>query len=187
MKIPVGVSNRHLHISKDDMKILFGSNELTKFKDLNQPGQYAAAEKVELVGPKGKIPGARVLGPFRGKTQVEVSRTDAMKLGINPPVRDSGDLAGSVGITIVGPQGQVELTEGVIIAHRHIHIPSDLAQEHGLKNKEMVAVRAEGERGLVYEQVLVRVSDKFSLQFHVDIDEANAALLNSGEFVTLVR
>jgi putative phosphotransacetylase len=187
MKIPVGVSNRHLHISKDDMKILFGSNELTKFKDLNQPGQYAAAEKVELVGPKGKISGARVLGPFRGKTQVEVSRTDAMKLGINPPVRDSGDLAGSVGITIVGPQGQVELTEGVIIAHRHIHIPSDLVQEHGLKNKEMVAVRAEGERGLVYEQVLVRVSDKFSLQFHVDIDEANAALLNSGEFVTLVR
>lgn len=187
MKIPVGVSNRHLHLSKEDMEILFGSTELAKFKDLKQPGQYAAEEKVDLVGPKGNISGVRVLGPFRGKTQIEVSRTDAMKLGINPPVRDSGDLAGSAGVTIVGPHGQVELKEGVIIAHRHIHISSGLAQEQGLKDKEMVAVRAEGERALVYEQVMVRVSDKFSLEFHVDIDEANAAHINSGDFVTLIR
>jgi putative phosphotransacetylase len=186
LKIPVGVSNRHVHVSEKDMEILFGSGKgLTKFKDLGQPGQYAADEKVELIGPKGSIGGVRVLGPTRGRTQVEISRTDAFKLGITPPVRDSGDLDGSAPITLKGPQGSVELNEGVIIAHRHIHITPDLAEKHGLQDKQMVSVACEGPRALTFDKVLVRVSDKFALEFHVDVDEANAALLNNGDEVTL--
>lgn len=187
LKIPVGVSNRHIHVSEKDMETLFGSgSQLTKFKDLAQPGQYAAEEKVEMIGPKGSIGGVRVLGPTRGKTQIEISRTDSFKLGLNPPVRDSGDLAGSEPITLKGPQGSVELTEGVIIAHRHIHITPDLAEKHGLQDKQMVSVSCDGPRALTFGNVLVRVSDKFSLEFHVDVDEANAALLKNGDQVTLL-
>lgn len=187
LKIPVGVSNRHIHVSEADMAVLFGSGQkLTHFKDLKQPGQYAAEEKVDLVGPRGTIAGVRVLGPTRGQTQVEVSRTDSIKLGINPPVRDSGDLKGSEPITLKGPNGSVELSEGVIIAHRHMHITPELAKEHGLKDKQMVSVSCDGPRALTYGNVLVRVSDKFSLEFHVDIDEANAALLSNNDQVTLL-
>lgn len=188
LKIPVGVSNRHIHVAEKDMVTLFGPDyQLKHFKDLKQPGQYAAEEKVDLIGPKGTIGNVRVLGPTRGQTQIEVSRTDAIKLGINPPVRDSGDLKGSASITLKGSHGSVDLEEGVIIAHRHIHITPDLAEQYGLKDKEMVSVACSGERALTFEKVLVRVSDKFSLEFHVDIDEANAALLNTGEEVTLKK
>lgn len=186
LKIPVGVSNKHIHIAEKDMAAIFGPDyELNRFKDLKQPGQYAAEEKVDLVGPRGCIPNVRVLGPTRGQTQVEVSRTDAIKLGINPPVKDSGDLAGSEAITLKGPQGSVDLKDGVIIAHRHIHITPDLAEAHGLRDKQMVSVICPGTRALTFDQVLVRVSEKFSLEFHLDIDEANAALLNSGDEVLL--
>ena len=186
LSIPVGVSNRHIHVAEEDMISLFGPNYILKrFKDLKQPGQYAAEEKVDLIGPRGSIGNVRVLGPTRGQTQIEVSRTDAIKLGINPPVRDSGDLKGSAGITLKGPYGSVDLENGVIIAHRHIHITPDLAETHGLKDKQMVAVSCPGARALTFEQVLVRVSSKYSLEFHIDIDEANAALLESGDEVTL--
>lgn len=187
LKIPVGVSNRHVHVSEKDMVTLFGSgNGLTKFKDLAQPGQYAAEEKVDIVGPKGSIDGVRVLGPTRGQTQIEISRTDSFRLGLKPPVRDSGDLQGSEPITLKGPQGSVELREGVIIAQRHIHITPELAEKYGLKDKQMVAVTCDGPRALTFGNVLVRVSDKFSLEFHVDVDEANAAFLNNGDEVTFL-
>lgn len=187
LKIPVGVSNRHVHVSEKDMAILFGpGHPLTKFKDLAQPGQYAAEEKVDLVGPKGTIAGVRVLGPTRGQTQIEVSRTDSFQLGLNPPVRDSGDLAGSEPITLKGPQGSVELKEGVIIAHRHIHITPDLAKKFGLTDKQMVSVTCAGPRALTFGMVLIRVSEKYSLEYHIDIDEANAALLGNGSEVTLL-
>lgn len=186
LKVPVGVSNKHIHVSDKDMEVLFGKgSQLTRIKDLGQPGQYAADERVDLVGPKGTIAKVRVLGPTRGQTQIEISRTDSFKLGVNPPVRDSGDLAGSEPIKIQGPQGSIELREGVIIAHRHIHITPDLAEEHGLKDKQMVSVKCPGPRALTFDKVLVRVSDKFSLEFHVDIDEANAAMLANGDEVTV--
>lgn len=188
LKIPTGISNRHLHVSDQDMQSLFGADyELKRFKDLKQPGQYAAEEKVDLVGPRGTIKGVRVLGPSRAKTQIEVSRTDAIKLGVNPPVRDSGDLKQSEPIKIVGPAGEVELSEGVIIAHRHIHITPEEATKHDLTDKQMVSVFCGGQRSLVFNNVLVRVSDKFALEFHVDIDEANAAMLNNGDLVELVK
>lgn len=186
VKIPVGVSNRHVHVSENDMVTLFGLGaSLTRFKDLGQPGQYAAEEKVELVGPKGSLGGVRVLGPTRGQTQIEISRTDSFKLGINPPVRDSGDLQGSAPITLKGPNGSVELSQGVIIAHRHIHVTPELAKKHGLRDKQMVSLTCDGPRALTFANVLVRVSDKFSLEFHIDVDEANASLLNNGDEVTL--
>lgn len=187
LKIPVGVSNRHIHVSEADMAVLFGSGyKLNHFKDLKQPGQYAAEEKVDLVGPKGTISGVRVLGPTRGQTQIEISRTDSIKLGLNPPVRDSGDLKGSEPITLKGPEGSVELKEGVIIAHRHMHITPELAQRYGLQDKQLVSVSCDGPRALSFGNVLVRVSPQFSLEFHIDIDEANAALLGNKDEVTLL-
>jgi len=184
LKVPVGVSNKHIHVSEKDMVTLFGPDyQLKHFKGLKQPGQYAAEEKVDLVGPKGSIGNVRVLGPTRGQTQIEVSRTDSIKLGINPPVRDSGDLKGSESVTLKGPQGSVDLKEGVIIAHRHIHITPELAEEHGLEDKQMIEVSCTGPRALTFGKVLVRVSDKYSLELHVDIDEANAAMLNNGDEV----
>lgn len=187
LKIPVGVSNRHIHVSEADMAVLFGSGyKLKLFKDLKQPGQYAAEEKVDLVGPKGTISGVRVLGPTRGQTQIEISRTDSIKLGLNPPIRDSGDLKGSEPITLKGPEGSVELKEGVIIAHRHMHITPELAQKYGLQDKQLVSVSCDGPRALSFGNVLVRVSPQFSLEFHIDIDEANAALLGNNDEVTLL-
>ncbi|HOB35791.1 MAG TPA: phosphate propanoyltransferase [Bacillota bacterium] len=188
LKIPVGVSNRHVHLSAQDLEKLFGPGyQLTRSKDLGQPGQYAADEKVELIGPRGSIAGVRVLGPSRNRTQVEISRTDSFKLGISPPVRDSGELDGSAPITIKGPLGSIELQEGAIIAHRHIHITPDLAEANGLEDKQLVSVRCDGPRALTFDKVLVRVSENFSLEFHVDVDEANAALLNNGDLVTLLK
>lgn len=186
--IPVGLSNRHVHLSQEHISILFGEGyELTKFKDLSQPGQYACNEKVDVVGPKGTLKGVRVLGPARSKTQVEISITDGFVLGVNPPVRDSGDLAGSPGAKIVGPKGEVELTEGVIAAARHIHMHTSDAEKFGVKDKEIVKVRVEGKRGLVFENVLARVNPNYALEFHVDIDEGNAAGLKNGDKVEIVK
>ncbi|MDW7672892.1 MAG: PduL/EutD family phosphate acyltransferase, partial [Bacillota bacterium] len=136
-KIPIALSNRHLHISREHLDILFGiGHELKKMKDLKQPGQYAAEEKVDLVGPKGTIKGVRVLGPVRNKTQIEISFADSFVLGIKPPVRDSGDLVNSPGVKIVGPSGEVEIEEGVIAAARHIHMTPDIAEVWGVKDKD---------------------------------------------------
>jgi len=187
--IVVGVSNRHVHLSKEDIEILFGKGyELKPVKDLGQPGQYAADEKVIIVGPKGAIEQVRVLGPARNNTQIEISRTDAFKLGLNPPVRDSGDIENTPGIVIVGPKGTVIKDKGVILAKRHIHMHPKDAQHYGVKDKDIVKVVCEKEgRRLIFDDVLVRVSEKFALEFHVDTDEANAALLKNGDLVWIIE
>ncbi|KPU26392.1 propanediol utilization protein [Caloranaerobacter sp. TR13] len=187
-ELPIALSNRHVHLSKEHIEKLFGEGyELTKMKDLSQPGQFAAEEKIDVVGPKGTLKGVRVLGPARGATQVEISLTDGFKLGVVPPVRNSGDLAGSPGAKLVGPKGEVELKEGIIAAARHIHMHTDDAEDFGVKDKDIVKVRVGGERGLVFENVLVRVSPKYALEMHVDVDEGNAAGVKNGDMVELIK
>ncbi len=188
MMLSVGISNRHLHLSAEDIETLFGKGyELTKFKDLSQPGQYAAEEKVDLVGPKGTLKGVRVLGPARKQTQVEISLTDSFVLGVKPPVRDSGDLEASPGVKIVGPKGEVDISEGVIVAGRHIHMHTDDAAKFGVVDRERVSVRTTGERSVLFENVLVRVHPTFALEMHVDVDEGNAAGLKNGDMVELIK
>jgi len=187
--IIAGVSNRHVHLSREDLDLLFGKGyTLTPTKDLGQPGQFACKEMVTIVGPKGSIENVRILGPERKDTQIEISLTDAFKLGIMPPVRDSGDIEGTPGITIIGPNGKLEKEKGVIIAKRHVHMrPSD-AEKFGVKDKDIVKVIVEnGDRKLIFDDVLIRVSEKFALEFHVDTDEANAALLKTGDVVYIVE
>jgi len=187
MSLPIALSNRHLHLSKEDIETLFGAGyELIKLKDLSQPGQYAAVEKVDIVGPKGTIKGVRVLGPARPKTQIEISLTDSFILGVNPPVRDSGDLANSPGVKIVGPKGEVALSEGVIIASRHIHMHTTDAEKFGVVDKQRVKVRTSGDRALIFEKVLVRVHPTYALEMHVDVDEGNAASVRNGDLVELI-
>ncbi len=179
--VPVGLSNRHVHLSKEHIDILFGEGyELTNFKDLSQPGQFAANEKIKVVGPRGEL-NMRVLGPARNTTQVEISVTDGFALGVNPPVRDSGALADSPGAKLVGPKGEVEIDLGIIAAARHIHMHTSDAEKFGLQDKDRVSVKVEGERGLVFNNVLVRVHPQYALEFHLDIDEGNAAGLKNGQ------
>ncbi|GGK12508.1 propanediol utilization phosphotransacylase [Caldalkalibacillus thermarum] len=186
-KIPVGISNRHVHLSPEHLEQLFGKGyELTELKPLSQPGQFAAQETVTLVGPKGEIPKVRILGPARGHTQVEISKTDSYKLGVNPPVRDSGDIEGTPGIKIIGPKGEVELDKGVIIASRHIHFHTSDAEKFGVKDGDRVRIRAGGERAVIFENVLCRVSDNYALDCHLDTDEGNAAGLKTGDYVELI-
>ncbi len=181
-EVPLGISNRHVHLSQDHLEKLFGEgSQLTKAKDLSQPGQFAANETVMLVGPKGVIEKVRVLGPVRKQTQVEITITDSFKLGVKAPLRDSGDLVGSAPITIVGPKGTVVLQEGAIVAARHIHMHTSEAEKLGLKDGDKVSVRAKGPRGIIFGDVLVRVSDNYSLEMHVDTDEANAVGLRNGD------
>jgi len=187
--IPVGVSNRHIHTSQEDWDVLFGKGtDPRKFRSVKQPGFYACYETVSLEGPKGKIENVRLIAPHRPGTQVEVSRTDAMALGAKPPVRDSGKLDGSAPVKIVGPKGTLEVRQGLILARRHIHFAPKEAEEFGIKDGDVVRVRAGigGERELVFEQVLCRISDKFALEFHLDTDEANASLVKSGDTVFIV-
>jgi len=187
-KVPVGISNRHVHLTQEDLELLFGPGyQLTKKKDLSQPGQFASEETVNLIGPKRPLQRVRILGPVRPQTQVEISLTDSFVLGLTPPVRDSGDLAGSPGLTIEGPKGKIELKEGVIIAQRHLHLHTTEAEELGLKDKEYINVKTEGPRSVIFEQVLVRVGPKYAKDLHVDTDEGNAAALKNGELVTIVR
>lgn len=188
MQVPIEVSARHVHLSKADAEILFGADfVLSKLRDLSQIGQFAANEKVKLVGPVGEITQVRVVGPYRRETQVEVSETDAKQLGLEPPVRDSGDLAGSVGARIIGPAGQVDLKQGVIIALRHLHLDPRTAEELGLRDGNKVKLDIGGKRDLLYENVLVRVRSDFRPAMHIDTDEANAAGIdksnNVGEII----
>ncbi|MCR6544898.1 phosphate propanoyltransferase [Dehalobacterium formicoaceticum] len=186
-KIPIGISNRHVHLSGHDLEILFGGNAtLTRFKDLSQPGQFACAEKVTLVGPKGVIENVRILGPTRNRTQVEISVSDCFKLGVKAPIRDSGDLSGSAGLTLVGPAGSVTVPEGCIIAARHIHMHPKEAARFNVKDGERINVQTEGARGVVFCEVMVRVSEEYNLEMHVDMDEANAASLKNGDFVKII-
>lgn len=187
-QLPVGVSGRHVHVSAEALARLFGPGyELRIRRDLTQPGQYAAEETVTIVGPKRALENVRILGPARSLTQVEVSRSDGFMLGVHPPVRLSGDVTGTPGITIVGPRGEIHIDQGVIVAARHIHMTPSDAAAFGVKDGELVRVRAESERPITFEDVVIRVREDFALDFHVDTDEGNAAFLNTGDTVTVLR
>ena len=180
-KILVETSARHVHVTKEHLAILFGEGHtLTNKKDLSQPGQFACEEKVTVVGPKSSLK-ASILGPERPETQVELSLTDARSIGVVAPVRESGDIAGSGACKLVGPCGEVELTEGVIAAKRHIHFAPADAEKFGVEDKQVVSVKVETNgRSLIFGDVVCRVSPKYALAMHIDTDEANAALA-SGE------
>ena len=185
--IPVGVSGRHVHLSRAHLDALFGPGyELTKKKDLSQPGQFASEETVDIMTTKGAFTRVRILGPVRKDTQIELSLTDAVKLGINPPIRDSGNVAGSPGVVLVGPNGTITLDQGAIAALRHIHMTPADAERFGVKDKDIVQVECPGERGMIMGQVLVRVNDQYALEMHVDTDEGNAACLKTGDKVRIV-
>lgn len=180
--IPIGVSNRHVHLCKEHLDLLFGKNHPLTFKKELMGGQFAAAETVTLLSSKMKTIGmVRVLGPLRDASQVEISKTDAFTLGINPPVRESGHLSGSVPITLIGPAGSVSLTEGCILAQRHIHMSTEDARRFGVSDHDMVEVQAGcSQRGGILKQVLVRVDDSFTLELHLDTDEANGLGIATG-------
>ena len=173
----VETSARHVHLAEADFKVLFGENAtLTKKKDLSQPGQYACEERVTVKGTKKDLPGVSILGPFRKDAQVEVSATDCRTLGVKPVIRESGDIKGSAPITLVGPAGQVELSEGCIVAKRHIHMTTKDAEELGVTNGQIVQMEVNtAERSLIFGDVVVRVRDDFALAAHIDTDESNAA------------
>ena len=175
-KIMVETSAHHLHVTAETFAKLYGEGKnLTNKKDLSQPGQFACAEKVTIVGPRGEMT-MSILGPFRNDNQVEISLTDARKLGVVPPVRESGDVAGTPGCILRGPEGEVEIDHGIIVAKRHIHLTPETAVEYGVEDKQIVKVAVGGEgRKLVFDDVVVRVSPKFFPAVHLDTDEANAA------------
>lgn len=186
MKLPIALSNKHVHLSQADVDALFGEGyQLTPFKPLSQPGQYACEEKVTVVGPKGQQT-MRVLGPVRPESQVEVSLADARGLGIAVPVRQSGDVEGTPGCKLVGPKGEVEITEGVIIAARHIHLYPETAETYGLKDGDIVSIQTNGERALIMNNVLVRAGEGNADEVHIDTDEANACNLDSGMMVEII-
>lgn len=182
--IPLGVSSRHVHLSAEDFQRLFPGQTLTVKKQLKQPGQFAAEQMVTLKGPKGELGRVRVLGPFRSQTQVEISFSDARALGVEAPLRLSGELAQSAGITLQSAQGEVPLTEGVIIARRHIHMSPLEATLYGVRHGDTVQVAVTGtERRLIFDDVAVRVAEDMRLEMHIDTDEANAAQLGAGAAV----
>lgn len=176
--VPVGVSNRHIHLSQEHLEVLFGKGyELTKLKDLSQPGQYACAEKLEVVGPKGKLK-ASILGPTRPATQVELSLTDARSIGVSAPIRESGSIDGTPGCKLVNPENgaEYEIATGVIAAKRHIHLTPADAAEIGVADKQIVSVKiTNADRSTIFGDVVCRVSDKFATAMHIDTDEANAS------------
>ena len=187
-EVKIGLSNKHVHLSQKDLDVLFGEgHELTPTKALVQPGQFAAEEKVDIVGPKNTIKGVRVLGPVRPDTQVELALTDARGIGIKAPVRESGKLDGTPGCKLVGPCGEVELEKGVIAALRHVHLNDEQAAEAGVKDGEIVSIKIEGERGLVFDNVLVRAGAKHFAEVHLDTDEGNAAGCGPDAVCTILK
>lgn len=187
--VPVGVSNRHIHLSKEDLETLFGAGyQLTPIKDLSQPGQFACKEQLTIIGPSLRpIEGVRVLGPVRKESQVEISRTDSFTLKVKPPVRESGDIKGSAPITIIGPKGTVTLKEGCIIANRHIHMSDEEGKVFGLNDGDYVTVEIDGERRTTFYDVQVRVNKAFRLEMHIDTDDANAAGIGNGFKVRILK
>lgn len=187
-KVLVETSARHVHLSEEHIAVLFGEGAtLTHKKDLSQPGQYACQERVDVVGPKKTISNVIVLGPARPKTQVEVALTDARVLGVPGVVRMSGDIAGTPGCKLVGPAGEVELTEGVMVAKRHIHMNPEEAAQLNVEDKEVVKVRIESERSAELDDVVVRVSPKFTLAMHIDTDESNATCAFGTCYGTIIK
>lgn len=178
----IETSARHVHVSRRVLDILFGEGyTLTKKKDLSQPGQYACEERVAVIGPKSSFPAVSILGPERKETQVELSASDARSIGVKAPIRESGDLEGSAPCKLVGPKGEVELKDGVIVAKRHIHMTPEDAEKYGTKDKQIVSVKVESaERSLIFGDVVVRVSPSYALAMHIDTDESNAASCTPG-------
>ena len=189
MEVLVETSARHMHVTQADLETLFGKGyELTKKKDLSQPGQFACAERVDVVGPKKTLAGVSILGPVRPETQVELSLTDARSIGVAAPIRESGDIAGSGACKLVGPCGEVELKEGVIAAKRHIHMTTADAAAMGLTDKQIVSVKIPSEgRETIFGDVIVRVSDKYALAMHIDTDESNAACAAPGMMGEIIK
>jgi len=187
-KIPIGVSARHVHLAQAEVEQLFGENyQLTPKFELSQPGQFAAEETIVVAGPKGSIERVRILGPARSLSQVEVSWTDAMKLGLKPPLRISGDIQGSSPVTLIGPKGSVVLNEGLIIAQAHIHMsPADSAKFNVIDGQS-VQIKVEGIRPIILSNVVIRVSERYRLEMHIDTDEANAGLIQQGTLAEIVH
>lgn len=186
--VPIGVSARHVHLTQEHVEALFGPGyQLTKKKEL-MGGQFASNELVTLVGLKLRaIENVRILGPVRSKSQVEISATDSIKLGVKAPIRESGNIAGSAPIAVVGPKGAIYLNEGCIVAKRHIHMSPKDAQAAGVHDGQIVSVKADNERGTVFNQVQIRVDDSFTLEMHIDTDEANAATIKTGDTVRIIK
>ena len=187
-KILIEVSARHVHVTTEDLETLFGKGyQLTPKKDLSQPGQYAAAERVDLVGPRSTLKNVSILGPVRSASQVEVSMSDARTLGLNPSIRESGNIDGTIGVQLVGPAGSVTLDKGLIVAKRHVHLTPEAAEAQGVVNGQVVEIKVQtDDRSMTFGDVVIRVSEKFAPAMHIDTDEANAAGITStawGEIV----
>ena len=188
MEVSVGISNRHVHLTQEHFIELFGLDAVLENKNsINQPGQFASYSLVTLKTEKGQIENVRVLGPLRNYTQIEISKTDSYKLGINPPIRKSGDVKESCPITLIGPKGVLELNEGCIIADRHIHILPKQAEVYGLSDMEEVSVLIPGEKGGILSHVRLRISDNSYYELHLDTDDANAHMLKNGDIVKIVK
>lgn len=186
--IPVGVSNRHLHLSQSDMDVLFGKDySFTPIKDLTQPGQFACKETVTICGPKGSLEKIRVLGPARSDTQVEILAGDTFKLGIKAPVKMSGEVDGTPGITIIGPKGSVIKDKGVMVAQRHIHMTLKESEYYGVKDGQIVDIKIDGPRGGIISNVIVRANDSSALECHLDTEEANALGITSSSKIKIVK
>ena len=186
--VPVASSNKHIHLSREDVEKLFGAGyELKKLRDLSQPGQFACQETLTFEGPKGRLENLRVLGPERKETQVELSVTDCFKAGVKPVVRMSGELENTPGGKLIGPAGEADLKKGVIVAERHLHMSGPQAEAYGLKNGDVVKIRKEGARPVVFEGVKVRCGNGHELEVHLDTDEANAALIKNGDLMEIVK
>jgi propanediol utilization protein len=186
--VPVGISNRHIHLSQRDLDVLFGAGyQLTKTKDLSQPMQYACKETLTIGGPRGAIEKVRILGPVRSESQVEILQADCFKLGINGPVKMSGDLQGTPGITLIGPKGSILLSQGVIIAQRHIHMTLEDAKRLDVTDGEQVSIQVDGLRGGTYSNVAIRANNTSALECHLDTEEANAMNLVSTSKITIIK
>lgn len=186
--IEVEASGRHVHLAEKDIEKLFGANyKLTKIKDLSQPGQFACKERVTIKGPKGSIKNVVVLGPARAETQVEVSLTDSLALGVKPPIKMSGELLDTPGITIESDRGAVNLDRGLIAAKRHIHVSKEDAKKFEVKDNDLVKVKVFGERPLIFDDVVIRVSEDYTTFMHIDYDEANACGFKSGTFARIIK
>jgi len=187
-QIPIGVSNRHIHLTNEGLEKLFGEGyELLVAKELSQPGEFAAKETVTIKTEKAEISKVRILGPIRKFTQVEISKTDARKLGVDAPIRASGNIDGTPGITLIGPKGSLKIEKGVIIAERHIHMTPQDAERFQVKDGQYVSVKVEGNRGLIFNQVLIRVKDTYALDMHIDTDEANSGNITTGDLGHLLQ
>jgi putative phosphotransacetylase len=187
-EIPVGVSNRHIHLSQVDLDSLFGAGyQLTQMKELSQPGQYACKETVTVCGPNGAIEKVRILGPVRGQTQVEILQGDCYKLGVKTQTRLSADLQGTAGVTLIGAKGSVQISEGLIIAQRHIHMSPENAVQFGVHDGQTVSIEIDGLRGGIYHNVAIRVTNSSALELHIDTEEANAMNIGSTTKIKIIK